>query len=456
MKLTNIIQRRLAQLLIAVMGVACFSCSEDISERGGDIDHKQKEGISVTVATKDIATRALTSFDGDAVDNELIHTCVVVFVNAGDGKVAEVKDLDESDIKGFNVILGAGEYKAFAFANIDKDALTGLSFTKGSDFGEIDNEVFDVDADNLTADSNIPMSGYLYDIEVASNGTVTLNGIPTNEVTITVVRMVGKLEFQFSNDSSSEITITEISVKPKASGVVELLPTWKEFGKTLESPNMELEGVEVKGSIERTLTDFTIEKDKGKDYSFYVREMKSNLPTGRFPIRIKYKKGTSAVEDTLTALLYDLTEINRNDWIRIPITLTDYKLKLDVEFYPPIGGYPPVNWTDVDDEYYVSFATGGWFSIETSVVNKANGTEIDTKKVEITKVEYDENASEFFRKKPAIEASGELTGEIRSPLTTVKSSVVTITVKVTNTNGAETPFKRKIHFIYSPPSTSGS
>ncbi len=115
-----------------------------------------------------------------------------------------------------------------------------------------------------------------------------------------------------------------------------------------------------------------------------------------------------------------------------------------------------MNWTDVDDEYYVSFATGGWFSIETSVVNKANGTEIDTKKVEITKVEYDENASEFFRKKPAIEASGELTGEIRSPLTTVKSSVVTITVKVTNSNDAGATFKRKIHFIYSPPSSSGS
>lgn len=439
----------LGQVLVALMGLMGFCCSEDFSERGDEGASQAKDGIQVTVATKDIATRALGTFEGTAADNELIHSCVVAFVKE-DGTVAEVKVLDESqtgvESKDFNVILSAGEYKAYAFANITTSTLIGLKFTKDASFGDVDAALYDVDADNLTQSSNIPMSGYLTDIEVASNGSVKIGGVTKTEVTITVVRMVGKLEFQFTNNSASDITVTELSFKPGASGNIKLLPTWGSDNK-LASPDMTDATV---GQITKapSLTLNTTEENKNKKYAFYVREVVSNHPTGHFPISIKYKKGESETEETMTALLYDLTEINRNDWIRVPITLTDYKLKLDVEFYPPIGGYPPVDWEDKDDEYYVRFATGGWFSIEASVVNKADGTEFNTKNVEISIAENGVSNTSFFRKQPAIEASGELTGEIKSGLQAGDSSVVTIQVKVTDTNSVETTFTRKIHFIY--------
>ncbi len=463
MKLTNIIHRGLAQLLLAVIGFASFSCSEDVSERVDDPNSITEKGISVTVATKDIATRALESFDANADDNELIHTCVVVFVNETSGEVAKVlKVLDLAateegvDKKDFSVFLKEGTYSAYAFANFSETQLSSLKLVEESvlTLADFEKLTMEVGADDLTSASLIPMSGYLKKIEVAKDGKVKLNDILTSDITITVVRMVGKLEFSFSNESTSAITITEISVKPKATGAVGLLPTWKVFAKTLESPDttgviresLDDKGVMRIDSIKRNPTDFTIAKDKeDATYAFYVREVVSNHPTGQFPIRIKYKK-ENADEETLTALLYDLTEIKRNDWIRVPITLTDYRLKLNVEFYPPIGGYPPVTTAEEEDEYYVTFGTGGYFSIE-AFAYKKGGTEIAPKNVKILSVAYDDKVSTFFRKKPTVDLSEELTGEIKSGLTDGATSVVTIKVRVTD--GTVTKeFKRKIHFLY--------
>lgn len=442
---------------MAVVGLV--SCSEDVTERGLEEPASQPDmGIRVTVATNEISTRALTSFEADAADNELIHTCVVAFVDEESGKVAKVLDLPANstgvDKQEFLVFLNEGTYRAYAFANFTDANLSSLNLKEDTELTLEDFEklTMEVGADGLTLESLIPMSGYLKEIEVAKNGTVKLYGSAATVITIPVVRMVGKLEFQFSNDSSTDITITEISVKPKATGEVELLPTWKEFGKTVESPD--ITGMIFGDSITKTPSEFTIEgKDgeeiKTKNFAFYVREVVSNHPTGQFPIRIKYQKGNSGEEETMTALLYDLTEIKRNDWIRVPIKLTDYKLKLDVEFYPPIGGFPPVTTAEMEDVYYVTFGTGGWFGLYTTVVNKADGTEIAGKNVSIKIVDNGVSNTGFFRIQPRVESSGELTGEIKSGLESGAKSVVTIEVKVTDGDAVNT-FKRKIHFIKAP------
>ncbi len=437
MKLTDIIRQRLALLLVAAMGFACFSCSEDVSERADEPVLPQNKSIAVTVATKDIATRAMGTFTADALPNELIHSCFVVFVNA-DGTVAEVVDLPSSagvPSQEFNVVLKQGKYDVYAFANILKTSLSSLKVTKGETFGNIAAATYDVNAKTLTASDNIPMSGFLNNMEVAANGTVKIGDIPKNEVTIQVTRMVGKLEFQFTNASTSDITVTEVSFKPTAKGEVKLLP-----GGGISAGESEEDGVKKNPNLALS----TDEDNKTKSFAFYIREVKSDHPTGNFPITIKYKKGASGTEETLTALLYDLTQIYRNDWIRVPITLTDYKLTLDVEFYPPIGGFPAVISEEKEDEYYVTFGTGGWFGIDVVAVNKADDT---PKKAEIIGVDYDENASTFFRKNPTVESSGELTGEINFDLTSGANSVVTIKVKVID-GTVEKEFKRKLHFIY--------
>ncbi len=434
------IYKGLASLLIAAMGLACQSCSEDVAGGGENVDLSPKGQLMVTVATHDVATRGMETFEEDAADNELIHTCVVAFVKE-DGKVAEVVDLtSETGVvrKEFNVILNQGKYKAYAFANIDKDDLTELNFNKDEEFGAIDSKNFDVKTDEKTSSSLIPMSGYLYNIEVASNGTVTINETQKTEVTIPVTRMVGKLEFKFTNTTSDAITVTGITFLPTATGEVPLLPS-----DAISIGTMNPTGVTKNPELTINATG-----DKTTDsYVFYVREVKSDHPTGHFPLRIKYKKGESTTEETLTALLYDLTEIHRNDWIRVPIKLTDYKLKLDVDFYPPIGGFPPVSWEDKDNEYYVRFATGGWFSIDV-FVDAADAENVVISNPTIEEKLSPETTVSFFRKNPTIDnVTGELIGDINSGLKSGDTAIVTLEVTVTE-NSVETKFTRKIHFIY--------
>ncbi len=449
MKLTHCIYKGLASLLTAAMGLAFQSCSEDVAGGEDNIQTQPKGQLRVTVATRDAATRGMTEFTEAAADNELIHTCVVAFVKE-DGTVVNVLALPKNSSgekeQEFSVMLEAGSYRAYAFANFDETSIESLDLDEETELTLEDFEklTIDVKADEMTSSSLIPMSGTLQKIEVADNGTVKLNGSATTQVTIPVTRMIGKLEFQFANNSSSDITVTGITFKPSANGEVNLLPPAAISAGTpnpdgiSKEPNL---AINAKGG-EKTTDNFV----------FYVREVESSHATGHFPISIKYKVGTSDKIEEMTALLYELTEIHRNDWIRVPITLTDRKLMLDVEFYPPIGGFPPVSWEDKDDEYYVKFATGGWFSIDVSVLDKVTGAAVDSDNVSISISSLEDKSEDstvrFFRKDPTIDIlTGELTGEINSGLKSGDTAIVTIKVTVTE-NSVETKFTRKIHFIY--------
>lgn len=456
-----------ASLMVCLLtGFLCFSCADDA--QGPEQEPGAKGEVAVKIIASDLAgstrshslngsTRALTAFEGIASDNELIHSCAVAFVRT-DGTVVEIKELPEAatgvESQEFTAVLEVGNYTVYAFANLDHTAIIALG-AKGTKINkaDLDAALYDVKADNLTSASLIPMSGYLNDVAVAANGSVTVNGTASKNVTVKVVRMVGKMEFSFTNNSTSDITVKNISVKPGAEGDIKLLPTWG-ASSALALPDMT--GATVGKTISKTLSSFTVgtgDETKNKSFAFYLREVTSNHPTGSFPISITFTHGDSTKEEELTALLYDLSTINRNDWIRVPITLTDRGLTLDVEFYPPIGGYPPVNWEDVDNEYYVRFATGGWFSIKAYVINKLDGTRVDPSNVEISIPTDGISNTGFFRKQPGIEASGELTGEIRTGLADGASSVVTLEVKLTDKDADNKPitaetFKRKIHFIY--------
>lgn len=453
MTLTRNLHKTLTLLLTATMLWLCGACSDDAP--GPDNNGPSATaGLTIKVSAKDLgcATRALSPFEAEAADNELIHTCDVVFVK--DGTVSRIDTLPEATTgvgkEEFNVILPAGSYQVYAFANLDISSL--IKKDDKLSLEAVQALTYDVKADDLTSTSAIPMSGYLTDVVVSANGSVTVDGTATTEVTIPVVRMVGKLEFEFKNTSDGDITIKEISFKPGATGAVKLLPTWS--GSALADPDMT--GATVGAAISHIPASAQVGNSEDANTlscSFYVREVVSDHPTGSFPFTIKYTQGESSTVRTMTALLYDLTQINRNDWIRVPITLTDGALKLDVEFYPPIGGYPPAKWEDEDDEFYIRFATGGWFSIKALVINKADGTTVNPADVEFSIAQDGVSNTAFFRKQPGMEATGEMTGEINTGLTNGDRSVVTLEVKITDKDAQGNPvtaetFKRKIHFIF--------
>ncbi len=298
MKLTHNIYKCFSLIMSAVIGCICISCSEDAPGQGDENALLPEKTITIKVATRNLTagtrsfgvssisgTRALGTFEGEAADNELIHSCVVAFVD-NDGIVAQVKELpDETtgkESREFNVLLKQGKYTAYAFANIDVTTLTGVNITQGKNIGDIAAALYDVKADELTEESLIPMSGYLSNIEVTANGSVKINNEEVTEATITVVRMVGKVEFEFTNRSAADITIKQISFKPGAEGDVKLLPTWTAPYTTLEKPDMTLTGITIGKEITRTYTSgITIpkngEENEGdenvKSCGIYVREV---------------------------------------------------------------------------------------------------------------------------------------------------------------------------------------
>lgn len=433
-------------LLLTFAAGLITSCSQEEPNGGSTETGEGTLKISVAALSHE-TTRGMEDFTIQG--NEKIHSCKVAIVKST-GLVIDVLDLPASssgtDKETYNVTLNSGTYNLYALANMGDDCFSSLGVTKGVTVNQTNLKATLHNLASLSSSTNIPMSGYLDGVVAESTGAIKVGGSPASEVKIDLVRLAGKVEFCFTNNSPEKMIVEKIDFQPVASASIKLFdyptasaPTMPEgttYSKLTSSPNL------------------SIDPTKGDSFSFYLREVTSNHPTESFPISIYYRRGSATAElQEMTALLYDFKFINRNDWLKIPITLTDRKLVLDVDFYPPIGGYPPVSWVDKDDEYYVTFATGGWFSITPTVVNKTDGSIVPNKDVTMTiPATGGISNTSFFRIQPTVSSSGEITGEIATGLAKDAKSVVTVEVTVTDKDASgnfitKETFKRKIHFI---------
>lgn len=307
-------------------------------------------------------------------DNELINTWWIAFADQS-GVVRAIVKRDASlktavEREEFDVEIPAGTYIAYAFANITPDELTTeaeVTFTKGAAVdADVMSKIWKVMPNNWDKNKPVPMSGYK---------TVTISKQqPATPIAIEVVRMVGKVEFTFSNNSQKNITVNSVTFGPLATGAIPLFP---DYAKLAEPGNPDKPGsrptlLEGLGS-ESVSYDFAGDaaartlavgaKDALTDF-FYVREsdVSGNQPYGKFHIAVNITR-EGQTEERLYALTEELSYINRNDYITIPITFTDYFFEVDILFYPPIGGYPAVETGDIDDVFYAKFGTRGKFVI---------------------------------------------------------------------------------------------
>ena len=142
------------------------------------------------------------------------------------------------------------------------------------------------------------------------------------------------------------------------------------------------------------------------------------------------------------SLAYELTYINRNDWIRIPVILTDWIIEMDVRFYPPIGGYPAVVVDQNNDEFYATFGTQGRFSV-TPRARKNDTAPYEA--VTVTAIETTGDDIFTTGGKPAIDpVTGEITGEMSSA---TGNAIVTLTFRVAADTNVSHIITRKFHII---------
>ncbi|MCM1111026.1 MAG: hypothetical protein NC336_07460 [Clostridium sp.] len=291
----------------------------------------------------------------------------MAFVNS-EGTVVELvsdKGIADAGVEQdhFTLRLVAGNYKAYAFANITPEEVSehsGVTFTPGSKMtGNPMSATFD--GFDTRSIGNMPMSG-CQDIKV-------LGSSETESFEIEVVRMFAKIELDLRNASSKDIVVENVSFGPlnAADASISLMPLYS----ALE------DGVFIPGSTPgewfEKKVDLTLTADgTAKSTHFYTSEVISNHTTGHFLLNLDTRTGND--EAKRRSLLYGFHSIYRNDWMHVPVKLADWYVDLEIQFYPPIGGYPAFMKESRGDEFYAKFGSSGTFIINVKVT-EADGNE---------------------------------------------------------------------------------
>ena len=296
----------------------------------------------------------------------------------------------------------------------------------------------------LAQDKDLPMSGKQ---EVRVTGR-------TNEVfSIEVVRMLAKMEVRYTNESRKKITINRLKLSQSETDNVPLLPnyTYLESGWDSDDPCEARDYVRPYASLladPPVLDAYTGGSPKGYDDIFYVRESQANYNvTGRYLMAVNITREGEHAEDLLFALTKDLRSIYRNDHIVIPIVLSDYQVSLDVNFYPPIGGYPAVITEESEEGFYCKFGTEGDFEIYPKVEDSYNGYALlyGTGNPKFTySITAISDPSDIFSTDPAVTSTGEILGELS---TNTGTAYVDVKITVSRTGAADQIYDRRIYII---------
>lgn len=325
----------------------------------------------------------------------------------------------------FKIILPSGTYRIYAFANVprksDAEFKTFLKDSGGhkaaniGDFIGTDRFVNDSMqwpvkrmVDGKEIDNNIPMTAVIPEQRINNTIEEALN--------IEVIRAVAKVEFAFSNPSDDDYVVEKLKFGPLTCNYkVSFVPNNDSIGF---GPNDKLNRDDIRTDTIK-FSDISLTADPLKKYnmglfSFYCKESlpKSNEAEsetkklgGPFTIKLTVKKN-GVTQPERTFLTKKITYINRNDWIRIPIEFSDWKIYWKLRTYPPIGGYPPLFDQNEDgSSLKATVTTGGEFELYPSKIMK--GTQDFTSNVDWTKdvtLTVLEGSDDIFITEPHLEA----------------------------------------------------
>lgn len=379
------------------------------------------------------ATFAISSRAGDAdntSENELINSWWMVFVDAS-GNVNKILDraadkTNAVDREEFRLDLEPGRYTIYAGANIARSTL-GVDIVEGETMPDLSEATWSNEIG--TIGDLVPMTGTL---------TVNLTEGANNSFEVEVVRLWAKLCFKFTTDTSQPVTVSKISMTPALSTTVRLLPDYQSLGHAPVLP----EGTTCTNAVERT-TDITVPADGEVSETFYLYESTAkDHPTGRYPLSFELRYGTGAPR-TVSALAYNLEYINRNDFITIPVLITDWTVDVGVLFYPPIGGYPAVLIESNDNEFYAKFGSPGKFVIRPTV-SSADGTIVANSDLDIILNTVDTDG--ILEQSPTYDSNtSEIIGEIASGK--YGTAVVDLEIRIKTNDTVQQTITRKFYII---------
>lgn len=421
---------RLTYMIAAALLAASVGGCSSSSEADGPAAGTSRVAVSLTAATRSDAAEALPA-------DELMQSWWVVFVNARNevqrivGSGDALSGAVEEDH--FSLELPNATYRVYAFANITPAQLlqaAGLSFAEGEVAPALSSAQWGTDLNEWSGP--LPMTGYIPALQVAKDAVCEVE----------MVRLVAKLQVDIIDGTSERTTavVNSVAISPITVGPCDLLPDYSTLGGYYEPATAD-------GLASR---EVTLDLSGGKTSAVvYLREssaadaMPAHNPSGRFQLRVSVSRNGADATDFF-ALTDELLSLCRNDYVTIPLMLTDYTLAVDVNFYPPIGGYPAVVVEPQGDDYTITFGSTGYFSITALVYDaaQADGSQpIVPENVALTVADPDG----IFAEAPAIDpVTGEIVGELGSNAGT---ALVRLAVTVRQSPTVDYTFSRTLHIL---------
>lgn len=451
------------------------ACSSDIGsddiKRGRSTLRIELQQNDPTAVAQNSPRISLGDYN-DAGDN--IHNAYVVMYDTATKKVVHIinvpTDEGETEYKSKQVTTITtenGTYWFYNFANrtdfvttpTTPDAVThevtslsldGLTFTVGDGLPEgLESKVTTCAYNNYT----IPTTG----IPMSDKNQFAINKDQT--VTLTLYRMLAKMQFAFNNRSNSRFRIRGLKVGSitKDNTQIKLL-TPKDNNNLVKTDFHGLQHdtthVDVfTATAKEAPVIASGESDNTSFNNLYINESEANTDGQSFPLIIKMDRstdgGTTWVDDSRQALI-QLTSIPRNNVAIVNINLTDFVLKLEASAYAPIGGYPAYV-VEQNDDFYAYFSGSGDFEIRPTLYEYADRDHPelyinlnDKSRV----VDYSLSVLDpqgIFSKQPAFDTT---TGEILGTIAEGKTGTATVRLSLQLFTGSVTQnYTRTIYIV---------
>lgn len=373
------ILKNLPILLLLLIMAACSSDSDaTLSEEGTPV----RVTLRLSVAGND-ATRADDVLDPDtnASADEMMKNWKVIVADANDKVVTTfeksgLNNLETDEVTQSVTLIKGSTYHFYSFANL---SWTELGFDAddapvvGTDVSTLNTRTFSINGNDFNSDSGIPMS---------NRQTYRVKGDVDESFDLIVVRMLAKMEFRFTNATTSALTVTGITlsdITPNVTNNICLLPAYQ-TGENLNGPDdmgagdliPNLPTGVTKADFTKTV-DLSVGANAQKVTTFYLNESQVAKDTypGYFVITLSVSKDEGTSVEQRYALL-SWKEIARNDYRTIPIRLDDYSLEIIPYDFPAIGVYP-ASVREEDGKFTCTFHAGGDFYIVPRVKQLSTG-----------------------------------------------------------------------------------
>lgn len=235
----------------------------------------------------------------------------------------------------------------------------------------------------LSKTHGIPMTGW-------HNAMLTYRTHDHKSYTVYALRMLSKLQFDFTNDLGQKVKINNIEVDRLTDDATETNGNVKPFPHPATPFGPTDLTVTVKPNLLATATQspqtFSVNSEIGTgkkvSCSFYVNE--TDVPNNvfhQFTLKLNLTLADGTTQQVRYALVSNESNewnyIARNDWRIIPIRLQDYKLELVPQDFPPIGVLPAAVKSE-NDVFTCIFHASGDFHLKPQLVQYSTGKVVQT------------------------------------------------------------------------------